>query len=318
MAGTLDLPAIGRVKTGYVIGGGAVVLGIVGIAWYRHEKNAAASSAGNTAAAASSTPIDPETGYPEGSPEDEAALAQLNSGYYGSSEEEGTIAGSGGQALYYDPADGLYDLTSPYEGTAGTATSSASANTGPGTFTSNAYWVQYAIENVQGYSATDIQGALSAYLAGLGLTTTQMSIYQAALAVAGPAPDPPSTAAHLATQSATGSTSSSGTASSSGGDITVAPGGFHVVSVKGSSVTLAWDKLTPPAGEGPVTGYVIAYGPTSGSQAYRSTAAADATQITIAGVGGGAAGSHYFELWALPAASGGPHAGPIEATTTKS
>ncbi len=36
------------------------------------------------------------------------------------------------------------------------------------------------------------------------------------------------------------------------------------------------------------------------------------------GVGAGSAGKHYFELWATPAASGGPHAGPIEATTTKS
>jgi hypothetical protein len=35
-------------------------------------------------------------------------------------------------------------------------------------------------------------------------------------------------------------------------------------------------------------------------------------------VGGGTAGKHYFELWATPAPANGPHAGPIEATTTKS
>jgi len=43
-----------------------------------------------------------------------------------------------------------------------------------------------------------------------------------------------------------------------------------------------------------------------------------ATSATIGDVGGGAPGKHYFELWADPAPAGGPHAGPIEATTTKS
>jgi hypothetical protein len=33
-------------------------------------------------------------------------------------------------------------------------------------------------------------------------------------------------------------------------------------------------------------------------------------------VGGGAPGKHYFVLWADPAPSGGPHAGPIEVNTS--
>lgn len=103
-----------------------------------------------------------------------------------------------------------------------------------------------------------------------------------------------------------------------GSPITVAPTGFRLVSVAcGNYVNLAWNKLTPPSGEGPVVVYVIAYGPTSGSQAYKYTVGPDETSVTIAGVGGGAAGKHYFELWADPAPTNGPHAGPIEVTVTK-
>jgi hypothetical protein len=210
MAGTVDLPAIGRVKSGYVWGGAAVVVVIVGYFWIRNRNAAASSSAAALPGAAADTALDPETGYPEGSPEDLAALqAQSGGGAYGG--VGGGYAGEGtgytGQEYYYDPADGLYDLTSPYTGSA-----NGTSNSGPGTFTDNAYWVQYAIENVQGYSAEQIQGALSAYLAGMGLTTTQMSIYQASIAVAGSPPDPPKSPAHL--QNGTGSTGSGSTGSS--------------------------------------------------------------------------------------------------------
>lgn len=44
--------------------------------------------------------------------------------------------------------------------------------------------------------------------------------------------------------------------------ITVAPSNFHLVSVAcGDYVNLAWDALTPPAGEGPLSGYTIAWDP---------------------------------------------------------
>lgn len=195
MAGTVDLPAIGKVKSGYVWAGAAVVAVIVGYAYIRNKNSAAANSAGTGTAAAAAT-TDPATGYPSGSPEDLAALQAAGGGGYGAyggvgGGYAGYGTGYGAQQYYYDPADGLYDLTAPYTGSTGTS------NTGPGTFSDNAYWVQYAIQNVQGYPASDIQGALSAYLAGLGLTTTQMSIYQAALAVAGEPPHPPKTPAHL-------------------------------------------------------------------------------------------------------------------------
>jgi len=213
MAGEMKLPLIGKVKTTYAVAGIGLTLGIVGYAYYKHRQSAGSSSATTAAATTAATAaIDPQTGYPQGSPEDLAALQSLDgtSGYglgtsgYGLGGAEGLGGyggyggGYGGQQMYYDPADGLYDLTSPYTGSS-TGTGTSTANTGPGTFTDNAYWVQYAIEQVQGYSASQIQGALATYLAGQGLTTTQMSIYQSALAVAGPPPSPPSQPAHLVT-----------------------------------------------------------------------------------------------------------------------
>jgi hypothetical protein len=201
MADTVKLPGFGAVKKPYVWGSLAIVTLIVGVAWYRHSRSAGAGASAATAAASGTTPaapVDPETGYPEGSPQDLAALQSLEGSYgltgAGASDIGDTGTGAAGE-LYYDPADGLYDLTAPYQ--AGTGATSSTANTGPGTFTDNAYWTQYAIENVQGYSAADIQNALALYLSGAALSTTQMSIYQAAVAVAGPAPDPPATAPHL-------------------------------------------------------------------------------------------------------------------------
>ena len=69
--------------------------------------------------------------------------------------------------------------------------------------------------------------------------------------------------------------------------ITVAPTGFRVVSVACNDyVNLAWNTLTPPAGEGPVTSYSIAWGPTlrqPGVQVHRG--GPDETAVTIGGVG---------------------------------
>lgn len=200
MAGTVDLPVIGKVKSGWVWAGGGVVLLIVGFAYVRNRGSAASAS---TTAAAGSTTTDPATGYPEGSAEDIAALQDQGGAYAGVGGYSGAGGGITNQQYYYDPADGLYDLTAPYTGNgAGTA------NTGPGTFSSNAYWVQYCEQNVVGYSASQIQGALSAYLAGIGLSTTQFTIYQAALAVGGEPPEPPSKPAHLATTTSGGGSSS--------------------------------------------------------------------------------------------------------------
>jgi large repetitive protein len=195
MAGTVKLPVIGTVKTGWAVAGAGIVLGIVGFAYWRHRENSAAAAAASPASAGGSSTgsgIDPATGYPYGSAQDEAALAAQagtssesgidpETGYpYGSVEDEEALAsledesGAGG---------GYYDDVLPT--TTGSATT---ANTGPGTFTDNAYWVAYCEQNVTGYTPSQIQGALAAAIAGIPLTTTQMSIYQACIAVGGSPP----------------------------------------------------------------------------------------------------------------------------------
>lgn len=200
MAGTVKLPVLGTVKSGYVWAGVAIVTVIVGVAYSRrsHPSSSSSGSSGVSSASTAAASIDPQTGYPYGSAEDEAALAQLQSSAYG----YGAYGSAYGEGAYY--------------GYTGTGINGASANTGPGTFTDNAYWLAYASENITGYAASDIQAALSAYLAGVPLTATQMSIVQVALGVAGTPPNPPPTP----TLASTGSSSSSSSSSSGSGTTT--------------------------------------------------------------------------------------------------
>lgn len=309
MAETEKLPGIGKVKKSWVWIGVAVTAVIVGYAYIKHRQGGSASSV----TAADTAAIDPATGYPTGSAQDLAALQAQTGASAGYDSYGGSDTGTG-QQLYYDPADGLYDLTSPYTGTAtGTGTTTTTPNTGPGTFSDDAYWVSYAEQNVTGYAASAIQGALAAYLAGIPLTTTQMSIYQAAIAVAGQPPSPGPTPT-LATQSTSGTSSGS---SSGSGPVTVVPQGFRAT-VSGLTVTLSWTNPPLPAGQGPIRSVIVAYGQSATSLPYQQTVGAGATSTTITfNSGAGSAGlTHYFEAWYDPANTGGPHAGPISAKTT--
>lgn len=81
-------------KIGVAIGVLTIILVVVQI-----ERSKSAS----TATAGASTPIDPETGYPEGSAEDQAALAALESGSGAGSSGGGDGGGGDGGV---DPATG--------------------------------------------------------------------------------------------------------------------------------------------------------------------------------------------------------------------
>lgn len=182
MAGTIHLPVLGDTKTSYVIAGGVVVTGIVGFAYYKHAHSPVAAGATTTAAssAVSTTTagIDPETGYPYGSAQDEEALESLDSG--------GAYETGGGE--YY-----------PYSSTPVTSSNSTStANTGPGTFTSDAQWLDWIVaNNTTSYSSSQIVTACSIWLYGASggsnstLTTTDVSVILACEAVAGQPPSYP-------------------------------------------------------------------------------------------------------------------------------
>lgn len=308
MAGTVKLPGFGEVKTTYVWVGAAVVAFIVGVAYWRHRSSAAAANSASTDTSGTAA-IDPQTGYPTGSPEDLAALQQLQSGLggaYASGYGGGGYAGNySSQQYYYDPADGLYDLTAPYS-----PATSSTANTGPGTFTDNAYWTQYAIENVQGYSASDVQAALALYLAGQGLTTTQMSIYQAAIAVAGPAPSPPSAPAHLVNGGggATGGGGGGGGGGSGGGTLH-APGGVRVKSKTPTGFTVTWNGVPNAAGyEVEIThqGTEIAHGTREGNTDH---------QLSVGGLKAGT--SYGIRVAAFGSSGQGPSSAVIYEYTSK-
>jgi hypothetical protein len=153
LEGTVHTP-LGNVKKEYLLVGGAVLF-VGGIAYYRSKK---AGEAAATAAAGANTGIDPATGYPYGSAEDAAALANQG-GYI-------TPNGSG------QPSGG-----SSYVGTT------------PGTFTSNAQWAQFCENYLQGNGAVSevapLSAALGKYLTGQPVSTDQVSLIQQAIAIGG-------------------------------------------------------------------------------------------------------------------------------------
>lgn len=145
-----------------VIGGGAAIV-IGGVFYYRKNKEDAASKA--SVDAASSSEIDPATGYPYGSAEDAAALASQDS--------------------YQSPSPSGYGYTG-YAGGSGAVPFGSGA---PGSFTNNAEWAQfveaYEINNM-GADGPAVGNAIGKYISGQPLTTDAMvSIVQSAIAIGG-------------------------------------------------------------------------------------------------------------------------------------
>jgi len=308
--------------------GGAAGLGVI---WYLYKRGSASSPASS---GTGSSAIDPVTGLPYS--QDQQTDPATGMTYLAEAQEYGSVAAAE-SAVSSGSAYGLAGESGGYGGTAGYPTSNVGTTSSAGSYATNAAWAQAVTAGLTGlgYSSTDIAAALGLFFAGQPLGSgadgvSYASIVQAAEAEYGPPPqgtysiiaEPSSggaatttgTTASTGTTEGTGTVNPGGTNSPAPSVITVAPTGFRVVSVTGGdNVNLAWNAVKG------ATGYVIAYGPTSGSQQYKQGVGGGATtEATVPGVGAGSAGKHYFELWALPASPGGPHAGPIEATTTKS
>jgi hypothetical protein len=285
---------------------------------YKQYKASKTSSASSNPSA-----IDPVTGLPYS--EDSTIDPLTGQSYLAEAQAYGSVSAaeaavSSSQSAGYGYGSSYGGSYSTGSGAVGAGGSAAPVSTGvPSSgYTTNAQWVAAATAGLEalGYAASDVNGALAAYLANLPETATQAGITQTAINEYGPPPVGSYTIvmASSTPTAAAGSTAAGATANGSAPKvIDVAPSGFRVVNVTGGdNVNLAWN---PVKG---ATGYVIAYGPTSGSQQYKQDVGAGNTSATVAGVGGGTAGKHYFELWATPAPANGPHAGPIEASTTKS
>lgn len=159
LEGTVNTP-MGKVnkKTLAIVGGGGVLL--LGIVWYRSKKaSGSSSSSTDTTAQTDQSNIDPATGFPYGSPEDVQALQsqQMIGGGFG------PVYGGGG-------------------------TPGGTTGPGPGSFTDNGQWAQYAedyLVNTVGQPAADVGNALGKYLTAQPVDTTGKGYINEAIAFAG-------------------------------------------------------------------------------------------------------------------------------------
>jgi hypothetical protein len=159
----VHLPIIGDVPKGWVWAVGIGSVGVVGYVYLRRRQMGGAAAAAGTAAgagtAADAGTIDPSTGQPYGSAAD---LSALDGGFGGGFGGGFIGGGTGGQI------------------------SSGGTLPGPGAFTSNAEWAQYAEEQLSGtVSGPSLSAALGKYLTGGAVTANQHSLIDQAIAIAG-------------------------------------------------------------------------------------------------------------------------------------
>lgn len=164
MADTVKIPGMGEVSKKEATIFGVILVAVIAVAYYRHTKNAAASTATTTAAPV----VDSATGYPTGSAEDLAALAAQNGTY----NYSGYGAGGGGSNVQGGGAP----------------------STGTG-FVSNSQWAQaaedYLVNTVYQGDTTqsaNVAAAIGKYLTGQPLTTDMVSIVEQAIAFQGMPP----------------------------------------------------------------------------------------------------------------------------------
>jgi hypothetical protein len=178
----IKLPIIGETKPAVVIIGAVVIAGGIWL-YYRHEQNAAASSAApGTSSTDDGSQIDPATGYPYGSAQDEQALAEQSasgSGAYGGYDETGSDIDPATGFVTGSPQD-LAALQQLY----GTGTTTSTVPT------TNAQWAQDVQSTLTaiGYNGHNVSVAVGLYLGRKALDANQQEIIQTALAEVGPPP----------------------------------------------------------------------------------------------------------------------------------
>jgi hypothetical protein len=195
LEGTVNVPLAGKQPKKLVVGG-VLVVGTATVIYYYRKRKTAAAPAASAATPAGQYPPDGTTGNPQDLYSTDPATGQT----YGNEMAGAGAGGSAGGALgsgaasgmFYDPATGAYDLTSPY-GTGGTGVSSGNpATPGGPPFANNAAWSNWVIQEIQALNSSVDAGALTdalgVYLEGGQVTQAQKTLVFDALAIAG---DPP-------------------------------------------------------------------------------------------------------------------------------
>lgn len=222
--GTVKTP-LGDVKKKTAMYAGIGGLGLLGVVWYRNKQAASAAASSSSTSTGTDQGTDPQTGYAYGSPEDIAALQQMGA------------SGLGGDYGY--PYSGGFPNPGGYNPNP--------TPTGPGTFTNNAEWAQYAedyLANTVGGDAATIGNALGKYITGQPVDDTMVSVINQAIAfagyppIAGPNGNPPGFN-HQATPG--------GGSGKAHNPVT----GLKIIDFGFTSLTIAWD----PAAN--ATGYLI-------------------------------------------------------------
>lgn len=192
LEGTVKLPGVGEVSKRNAAIGAAIVLGILGIAYYRHAKNTASTNAspgGGTAAGAAGTTgqvTDPAgnvcsavdaSGYCPGTDQSNAYLAEQN-GYYGSSgyDQYGGYAGGGGTGGYGGGECSLPDGTIGVYDSLGNCVPITGGGGGTTNPTTAAQWVAATAPLVPGSPAA-FEAAAAKVFAGLTVTTNQKDLF---------------------------------------------------------------------------------------------------------------------------------------------
>lgn len=213
-------------KTAVIAGGGAVLL--IGVVYYRSKKSAASAAASTPASAADST-LDPSV-YDQSTG---ATWASEGLGPYGqdpNANQTDSSSSNGSQVLGYDSnGNPVYQAGNP------------SPNTGPGSFTNNAQWAQYAedyLVNTVGMDASTVGNALGKYISGGKVDDNQFSVIQSAVAFAGGAPVAgtggfPPNINHVGTPPG-----------NPGGNAKNPVSGLKVTDDGFTSITVEWDKST--------------------------------------------------------------------------
>jgi len=180
MADTVNVPGAGKQskKTVTIVAIGTV--GVVAFMWFKHKSAGSASAS----SASTSASIDPSTGYPYGSAQDQAALAAQS----GSSSD--TIDPATG-AVYGSQAD--EQALAQESGSAGGIGYGSTAINGVTSFTTNSEWAQQCESVVPPLinsttAQSDVAAAIGRFLAGLPLTEEQAQIIQVCESEEGPPP----------------------------------------------------------------------------------------------------------------------------------
>lgn len=189
-----------------------------------------------------------------------------------------------------------------------TSDTQPSGSTVAGAYPDNNAWGRAAVNYLVslGVDPTSANEAIQNYLTSQKMTTQQQATVNLAVQGLGPPPDLPGP---VGTAPGPVVTPPPGTKPPGTTYASNPPKGFAVTKKTKTTVSLKWNKVAH------ATGYTVAYSTKKGGQEHKATTPASKTSITIGNLKHNT--PYYFEVWANPTKSGGPHAGPILGHTTK-